>query len=302
MQVVIGVILAPPVAWGIHHLPSVKPAIVNLFGILYTIRSLALFVLLPPLLYTQILDPINVVVALSIGSFALLVCTVCDGLNSVSADTRQSAAALGYKPAQQFFQNDPPLAVPVIRYGLCVAVVFKVRIVSVAALIGTPQLGSLFTLVLPAAISDSHHRWDRGQHHSGAAAVYAGGLRHSSTQQLATSERIIMLQDSLSIRCIPQIRGAPTALAVAIAQLSTASQARCDRITNTHLSGLPAFLISPDSGYSGMMIPPYVAAALAGDNRSLAGPVSIHTVSTCAGQEDHVSMWRLPPHAKRFRR
>ncbi|HCE9040982.1 TPA: aromatic amino acid lyase, partial [Klebsiella michiganensis] len=51
-----------------------------------------------------------------------------------------------------------------------------------------------------------------------------------------------------------------------------------------------AFLISPDSGYSGMMIPPYVAAALAGDNRSLAGPASIHTVSTCAGQEDHVSM------------
>lgn len=158
MQVVIEVILAPPVAWGIHHLPSVESAIVNLFGILYTIRSLALFVLLPPLLHTQILDPINVVVALAIGSFALLVCTVCDGLDSVSADTRQSAAALGYKPAQQFFQNDPPLAVPVIRYGLCVAVVFKVRIVSIAALIGTPQLGSLFTLGLPAAISDSHHR------------------------------------------------------------------------------------------------------------------------------------------------
>lgn len=217
-----------PCSLGIHHLPLVESAIVNLFGILYTIRSLALFVLLPPLLHTQILDPINVVVALAIGSFALLVCTVCDGLDSVSADTRQSAAALGYKPAQQFFQNDPPLAVPVIRYGLCVAVVFKVRIVSVAALIGTPQLGSLFTLGLPAAISDSHHRWDRGQHHSGAAAGYAGGLRHSSTQQLATSERIIMLQNSLSIRCIPQIRGAPTALAVAIAQLSTASQPRCD--------------------------------------------------------------------------
>ena len=37
-----------------------------------------------------------------------------------------------------------------------------------------------------------------------------------------------MLQDSLSIHCIPQIRGAPTALAVAIAQLITASQPRCD--------------------------------------------------------------------------
>ena len=46
---------------------------------------------------------------------------------------------------------------------------------------------------LPAAISDAHHRRDRAQHHSGAAAGYAGGLRHSSTQPLATSERIIML-------------------------------------------------------------------------------------------------------------
>ncbi|MCS5809230.1 hypothetical protein LNO89_30025 [Klebsiella pneumoniae subsp. pneumoniae] len=50
MPVVIGLILAIPVGWGIHHLPSVKSAIVNLFGLLYTIPSLALFVLLPPLL------------------------------------------------------------------------------------------------------------------------------------------------------------------------------------------------------------------------------------------------------------
>ena len=131
----IGLILAIPVGWGIHHLPSVKSAIVNLFGLLYTIPSLALFVLLPPLLHTQILDPINVVVALTIYSFALLVRTVCDGL-----------AALGYKPAQQFFQIDLPLAVPVIGSGLRVAVVSNVSIVSVAALIGAPQLGSLFTL------------------------------------------------------------------------------------------------------------------------------------------------------------
>jgi histidine ammonia-lyase len=38
------------------------------------------------------------------------------------------------------------------------------------------------------------------------------------------------------------------------------------------------------------MIPPYVAAALAADNRGLAAPASVHTVTTCAGQEDHVSM------------
>lgn len=89
--------------------------------------------------------------------------------------------------------------------------------------------------------------------------------------------------------------GAPTALAldflaIAIASLSTISQARCDRLTSRHLSGLPAFLADGKGSNSGFMIPPYVAAALAADNRGLASPASIHTVSTCAGQEDHVSM------------
>jgi histidine ammonia-lyase len=89
--------------------------------------------------------------------------------------------------------------------------------------------------------------------------------------------------------------GAPTALAldflaVAIAQLSSMSQARSDRLTNSHLSGLPAFLADGSGSNSGFMIPPYVAAALAADNRGLAAPASVHTVSTCAGQEDHVSM------------
>ncbi|MCT4707201.1 ABC transporter permease subunit [Enterobacteriaceae bacterium H11S18] len=145
VPVVIGLILAIPVGWGVNSLPRLKAVIINLFGLLYTIPSLALFVLLPPLLNTQILDPINVVVALTVYSFALLVRTVCDGLDSVSTDTRQSAAAQGYKPLQQFLQVELPLAVPVIGSGLRVAVVSNVSIVSVAALIGAPQLGSLFT-------------------------------------------------------------------------------------------------------------------------------------------------------------
>lgn len=70
---------------------------------------------------------------------------MCDGLDSVAEDTRQSAFALGYKPLHQFLQIDLPLAVPVIGSGLRVAVVSNVSIVSVAALIGAPQLGSLFT-------------------------------------------------------------------------------------------------------------------------------------------------------------
>lgn len=145
IPILLGLLLAIPVGWGIYCVPKLKAAIINLFGLLYTIPSLALFVLLPPMLHTQILDPVNVIVALTIYSFALLVRTVCDGLDSVSTDTRQSAAAQGYRPMQQFFSIELPLAVPVIGAGLRVAVVSNVSIVSVAALIGAPQLGSLFT-------------------------------------------------------------------------------------------------------------------------------------------------------------
>lgn len=89
--------------------------------------------------------------------------------------------------------------------------------------------------------------------------------------------------------------GAPTALAldvlaIAIAHVSSMSQARSDRLTNGHISELPPFLIDQSGANSGFMIPPYVAAAIAGDNRSLAAPASVHTVTTCASQEDHVSM------------
>jgi histidine ammonia-lyase len=89
--------------------------------------------------------------------------------------------------------------------------------------------------------------------------------------------------------------GAPVAtaldcLAIAIAELSTMSQARSDRLTNSHLSELPPFLVAGSGANSGFMIPPYVAAALAAENRAHAAPATVHTVSTCAGQEDHVSM------------
>jgi len=79
-------------------------------------------------------------------------------------------------------------------------------------------------------------------------------------------------------------------LAIAIAELSTMSQARSDRLTNRHLSEMPAFLVADGGANSGFMIPPYVAAALAAENRGLAAPATVHTVSTCAGQEDHTSM------------
>ncbi|PWC16722.1 ABC transporter permease [Brenneria corticis] len=145
VPVIVGLILAIPTGWAIHHLPRLKSAILSLFGLLYTIPSLALFVLLPGILGTRILDTLNVLVALTIYAFALLVRTVCDGLDSVSEDVRQAAAGLGYRPLSRFLTVELPVALPVIAAGLRVVVVSNVSIVSIAALVGMPQLGTLFT-------------------------------------------------------------------------------------------------------------------------------------------------------------
>lgn len=145
IPVVAALALALPLGWMAHRSGYFQSAILGAAGLLYTIPSLALFVLLPLVLHTRILDPINVVVALTIYSLALLVRTVNDGLGAVPPDTLQAATAMGYRPLQRFLSVELPIAVPVIAAGLRVALVSNVSVVSVAALIGTPQLGLLFT-------------------------------------------------------------------------------------------------------------------------------------------------------------
>ena len=60
-------------------------------------------------------------------------------------DVTQAATAMGFTRVRRFFAVELPLAVPVISAGLRVAAVSNVSIVSVAAVIGIPQLGLLFT-------------------------------------------------------------------------------------------------------------------------------------------------------------
>lgn len=145
VPVLVGLFLALPIGWIAQRAGVFRSTLLGVAGLLYTIPSLALFVLLPLVLGTRILDPVNVVVALTVYALALLVRTVSDGLDSVSPDVLQAANAMGYRRAARLLKVELPLAVPVIAAGLRVAVVSNVSIVSVAALVGTPQLGLLFT-------------------------------------------------------------------------------------------------------------------------------------------------------------
>ncbi len=79
-------------------------------------------------------------------------------------------------------------------------------------------------------------------------------------------------------------------VAIAIATVSGISERRIEQMTNPLTSMLPAFL-TPDPGLnSGFMIAQVTAAALTSENRALATPHSVDSISTSGNQEDYVSM------------
>lgn len=145
LPLLIGLVLAVPLGWLARRYRVLRQPLIIGTGLLYTIPSLALFILMPLLLGTGILDPLNVVIALTVYTVALLVRTVADGLGSVPEEVLQAATAMGIGRVRRFFAVELPLAVPVVAAGLRVAAVSNVSIVSVAALLGIAQLGSLFT-------------------------------------------------------------------------------------------------------------------------------------------------------------
>ena len=145
VPVVIGLVLAIPLGWLANRTRLGRTLTINVSGLLYTVPSLALFVLLPPLLGTRILDPINVIVALTIYTVALLVRTVADGLSAVSPVVVNAATAMGYTPLRRFLAVELPLSVPVVLAGLRVAAVSSISLVTVGAVIGFGGLGRMFT-------------------------------------------------------------------------------------------------------------------------------------------------------------
>ncbi len=80
-------------------------------------------------------------------------------------------------------------------------------------------------------------------------------------------------------------------LAIAVSTLAGISERRIERMVNPALSeGLPPFL-APEAGLmSGFMMPQVTAAALVSENKVLAHPASVDSITTSGNKEDYVSM------------
>jgi osmoprotectant transport system permease protein len=114
-------------------------------SVVFTIPSLALFVVLPLIIPTRILDEANVIVALTLYTTALLVRGVFEALDAVPSHVRDAASALGYRPITRLLKVELPLSIPVLVAELRVVVVTNISMVSVGAVIGIGGLGTWFT-------------------------------------------------------------------------------------------------------------------------------------------------------------
>ena len=80
-------------------------------------------------------------------------------------------------------------------------------------------------------------------------------------------------------------------LGIALSALAGISERRLERLVNPALNeGLPPFLAAGAGLNSGYMMPQVTAAALASENKILAHPASVDSITTSGNKEDFVSM------------
>jgi histidine ammonia-lyase len=80
-------------------------------------------------------------------------------------------------------------------------------------------------------------------------------------------------------------------LAIALSALAGISERRIERLVNPALNeGLPPFLAAGAGLNSGFMMPQVTAAALVSENKVLAHPASVDSITTSGNKEDYVSM------------
>ena len=131
VPLVLGLVIAVPLGALVHRTTVLRRFTTVLASIIFTIPSLALFVVLPLIIPTRILDQANVIVALTLYTVALLVRAVPEALDAVPPAVLDAATAVGYKPLTRILKVELPLAVPVLIASLRVVAVTNISMVSV---------------------------------------------------------------------------------------------------------------------------------------------------------------------------
>lgn len=145
IPVLLGLFIAVPLGAYIWRTTVLRRLITVIASIIFTIPSLALFVVLPLVIPTRILDEANVIIALTLYTTALMVRAVPEALDAVPPQVRDAATAIGYTNFARTVRVDLPLSIPVLVAGLRVIAVTNISMVAVGSVIGIGGLGTWFT-------------------------------------------------------------------------------------------------------------------------------------------------------------
>jgi histidine ammonia-lyase len=164
---------------------------------------------------------------------------------------------------------------------------------------------NLRRLLAGSALRESHRNCGRVQDayslrcapqvHGAARDALAFVRRTVEIEMNSATDNPMVFAESSVLLSGGNFHGEPVAmaadfLAIAVAELGGISERRIERLVNPTLSGLPAFLTEDGGLRSGFMMAHVTAAALASENKSLAHPASVDSITTSANKEDHVSM------------
>ena len=140
LALAIALLIALPLGILITRIKRLERPVMAVLGILYTIPSLALLVLLIPIVGLGLK---NAVIVLVIYAQVILVRNIVVGLNGVEPAVVEAARGMGMNGWQRLLRVEMPLALPIILAGIRIATVTIIGIGAVAALINAGGIGRI---------------------------------------------------------------------------------------------------------------------------------------------------------------
>jgi len=137
---IISIIIAIPIGLLVARYRRLYLPIITISGLLYTIPSIAAFVLLIPITG---FSAATAIIPLVLYNMLVMIRNTAAAVNGIDPLLIEVGRAMGMKRHQVLFRVTLPLALPVIVAGIRIATVTTIGISALAALVGQGGLGEL---------------------------------------------------------------------------------------------------------------------------------------------------------------
>lgn len=139
LPVLFGFLIAFAMAIVSHNRRWLVPTFTGLTGVIYTVPSIALFLLLLPITGR---GTVTAVIALTLYTLQIIYRNLVTGLANVPQASREAGRGMGMTKRQLLWRVELPMAMPEIIAGLRIATVSTVAIATLAVFAGAGGLGA----------------------------------------------------------------------------------------------------------------------------------------------------------------